>query len=375
MPPERASELYQWNNSALPKDRKAGEDTTSRRRTALSHHNPLIEDLKARRLVSLRGQWGHCAVCVDAGSGWHSSWIQPHICLWHFIITLSPNCTGCQVRWSICLSEVKVMASHWREASMRKSVTLDKHFISSHTETPSASDFCNGTEDKCSFSTPLLLFSIPFTTLSSLKEKFIWRHKSHLHQEVMQWLVSDRTAKTGRLCATQIGFVLQHAEPRKSLLQLQLNSFWPCALSVIDFLGHSLVIEIVLLYITNSRSSFSVEDLTGVAEQCCSCGIISSQWTRYHVTKSRQVIPWQHKYTGEGWIRGKHNSVSPENSPAAPKGTGGILHKQRMNTSFLQDYSARFVMVSSSWLNSTYVPGVCCCVPYVVRSHRMKFIP
>lgn len=110
------------------------------------------------------------------------------------------------------------MASHWWKASMHKSVTPDKHFISSLTETHSPSDFDNETEDKCSFSTPLLLFSILFTTLSSLKEKFIWRHKSHLHQEVMRWLVSDRTAKAGRLCSTQIGFVHQRTEP------LQLNS-------------------------------------------------------------------------------------------------------------------------------------------------------
>lgn len=93
------------------------------------------------------------------------------------------------------------MASHWWKAFMRKSVTLDKHFISSLTETHSPCDFSNETEDKCSFSTPLLQFSILFTTLSSLKEKFIWRHKSHLDQEVMQWLVSDRTVKAGRLCS------------------------------------------------------------------------------------------------------------------------------------------------------------------------------
>lgn len=55
-------------------------------------------------------------------------------------------------------------------------------------------------EDKCTFfSGPLASFSILFTTLLSLKEKFIWRHKFHLYQEVMQWLVSDRTAKAGRL--------------------------------------------------------------------------------------------------------------------------------------------------------------------------------
>lgn len=33
------------------------------------------------------------------------------------------------------------MASHWWKASVRKSVTLDKRFISSLTETPSPSDF------------------------------------------------------------------------------------------------------------------------------------------------------------------------------------------------------------------------------------------
>lgn len=91
------------------------------------------------------------------------------------------------------------MASCWWKAFMRKSVTLDKRFISSLTDTHSPCDFSNETEDKCSFSTPLLQFSILFTTLSSLKEKFIWRHKSHLDQEVMQWLVSGRTVKAGRL--------------------------------------------------------------------------------------------------------------------------------------------------------------------------------
>lgn len=91
------------------------------------------------------------------------------------------------------------MASHWWKASVCESVTVDKRFISSLTETHSPSDFSNETEDKCTFSTPLLQFSILFTTLSSLKEKFIWRHKSHLHQEAVQWLVSDRTAKAGRL--------------------------------------------------------------------------------------------------------------------------------------------------------------------------------
>lgn len=94
------------------------------------------------------------------------------------------------------------MASHWWKASVLKSVTFDKHFISSLTGTHSMPDFSNETEDKCIFSTPLLLFSILFTTLSSLKEKFIWRHKSHLHQEVMQRLVSERAAKTGCLCGT-----------------------------------------------------------------------------------------------------------------------------------------------------------------------------
>lgn len=93
------------------------------------------------------------------------------------------------------------MASHWWKASVHKSVTLDKHFISSLTETDSPTDFSSETEDKCSFSTPLLRFSILFTTLLSLKEKFIWRHKSHLHQEVMQWLVSDRPFKSSACVA------------------------------------------------------------------------------------------------------------------------------------------------------------------------------
>lgn len=111
------------------------------------------------------------------------------------------------------------MASHWWKASVRESVTPDKHLTSSLTETHATSDFSKETEDECGFSTPLLQFSILFTTLSSLKEKFIWRHKSHLHQEVMQWLVSDRTAKAGRHV---IGFVPQHKASQIGTSSIQM---------------------------------------------------------------------------------------------------------------------------------------------------------
>ena len=121
------------------------------------------------------------------------------------------------------------MARRWWKASVRKSVTLDKHFISSLTETHTrhtrlththtVSDSSSEMEDKCSFSTPLLRFSILFTTLSSLKEKFIWRHKSHLHQEVVRWLVSDRTAERwSPAWRVNIGFVVDVLYIQSSIL-------------------------------------------------------------------------------------------------------------------------------------------------------------
>lgn len=103
---------------------------------------------------------------------------------------------------SICFTKIRVMAGHWCKSSVRKCLTLDKHSVSSlttHTHTHAPSDFSSETEDKCNFSRPLLHFSILFTTLSSLKEKFICHLKSHRHQEVIQWLVRDETARTGHL--------------------------------------------------------------------------------------------------------------------------------------------------------------------------------
>lgn len=179
----------------------------------LYHRSSQRENFKAGRLNSSqsqqqlfmdRGKW--VEVCADTGEGGGrmalAFWMQPHICLWHFMITLSsPHCGARMPVWMKYLTEAKVIASHLWEASGCKSVTLDMHFISSLTSMHSPSDFGSETEDKCTFSGPLVPFSILFTTLSSLKEKFICRHKSHLHQEVMQWLVSDGTAKAGRMCS------------------------------------------------------------------------------------------------------------------------------------------------------------------------------
>lgn len=55
----------------------------------------------------------------------------------------------------------------------------------------------------------------------------------------------------------------------------------------------------------------SIDDLSVVAEQCCRDNELSAD--DISCDQSRQVIPWQHKYTRESWIMGKRSSVSPAN--------------------------------------------------------------
>ena len=76
--------------------------TMSRKLTAPFHpHNySQIENLKARRLDSLKAQQKHsavCNVCVGTGKWWWWELVDmtveysPTICVQHFMITLSPQ--------------------------------------------------------------------------------------------------------------------------------------------------------------------------------------------------------------------------------------------------------------------------------------------
>lgn len=105
---------------------------------------------------------------------------------------------------------VRVIASQWQETRQPKCVALDKRcFFFTHACVQSLADSSNEAEDKWSFSTPLRRFSILSTTSLLLKEKFIWRHKSDLHREAMPRLLSEGTAKDGRLCVALKGFIQQ----------------------------------------------------------------------------------------------------------------------------------------------------------------------
>lgn len=111
---------------------------------------------------------------------------------------------------------VRVIASQWQETRQPKCVALDKRcFFFTHACAQSLAGSSNEAEDKWRFSTPLRRFSILSATSLLLKEKFIWRHKSDLHREAMPRLLSEGTAKDGRLCVALKGFIQQLKQTEK----------------------------------------------------------------------------------------------------------------------------------------------------------------
>lgn len=111
---------------------------------------------------------------------------------------------------------VRVIASQWQETRQPKCVALDKRcFFFAHACAQSLAGSSNEAEDKWRFSTPLRRFSILSATSLLLKEKFIWRHKSDLHREAMPRLLSEGTAKDGRLCVALKGFIQQLKQTEK----------------------------------------------------------------------------------------------------------------------------------------------------------------
>lgn len=71
-----------------------------------------------------------------------------------------------------------------------------------------------------------------------------------------------------------------------------------------------------------------MDDLTVVAEQVWDNELSVDNVSR---DQSRKVTPWQHKYTGENWIVGKHFVFLGSNNNKK-KSNKGISHERGIKT-------------------------------------------